>query len=68
MESFGTLNWSVCDPMKRATRSTKSESISFSRASGSADNSTSFNDRPTAAGCSVWINVTPSVIVTSPFV
>lgn len=66
IESFGTLNWSVCVPKKRAIRSANNESTWPSRASTFSDNSTSDNDRPPFGIASVWMSEIPSPILTSP--
>lgn len=66
IDSFGTWNWRVWVPRKRAARSTSSPSISDSRASGSAGREMSFRERPLPTACSVWTNLIPSVISKSP--
>uniref|UniRef100_A0A182KI16 Uncharacterized protein n=1 Tax=Anopheles christyi TaxID=43041 RepID=A0A182KI16_9DIPT len=66
IDSFGTWNWRVWVPRKRAARSTSSPSISDSRASGSAGREMSFRERPFGASFSVWTNLIPSVISKSP--
>lgn len=66
IESFGTLNWSVCVPKKRAIRSANNESTCPSRASPFSDNSMSFNERPPCGNGSVWMSEMPSPTFTSP--